>query len=294
MLDLSGPEQVFVEAREMGLPVEVVHCSSIEQVTSSAGLSIHQLQSFEQIPVAEGDYIIIPGTDLNYTLSNPIPKKKQIHAWLRKAAEHGATICSICTGAFFLAESGLLNNKKCTTHWKRTKQLAEMFPALKVQDDVLYTEDGQMLTSAGVTAGIDLCLDIVSKLKDEQLAFDIARELVMYSRRKLDDPQISAYLSYRNHIHSGVHQLQDHIQHSIGSDLSLGTLAQLANMSERNLTRVFKKITGITINEYVSIIRREYLLKIKDDPDLTRKQMASLCGLKSERHLIRLLKSPSI
>ena len=292
MLDLSGPEQVFLEARDMGLAIDIIHCSAVAEVTSSSGLSICQLQSIDQVQIAEGDYIIIPGTDLTYTLNQPIPGKQQIFQWLRNANQQGAIICSICTGAFFLAESGLLDGLRCTTHWKRTKQLASMYPALKVQEDVLYSEEIGFLTSAGVTAGIDLSLDIVSKLKDEQLAFNVARELVVYSRRKLDDPQISAYIDYRNHIHSGIHKIQDHIQHSIGSDLSLGALSKLANMSERNLTRVFKKVTGITINEYVSIIRKEYLQKIKDDPELTRKQMASLCGLKSERHLIRLLKSP--
>lgn len=293
MLDLSGPEQVFLEAKDMGLSIDIIHCSSVEEITSSSGLSLHQLQSFNQVEVSEGDYIIIPGVDLDYTLQHPIPSKQKIYDWLRNAHQQGVIICSICTGAFFLAESGLLDEKKCTTHWKRTKQLATMYPAIKVQEDILYSEDQGLLTSAGVTAGIDLSLDIVSKLKDEQLAFNVARELVVYSRRKLDDPQISACINYRNHIHSGIHKLQDHIQQAIGTDLSLASLAKLANMSERNLTRVFKKVTGITINEYVSIIRKEYLQKIKDDPELTRKQMASLCGLKSERHLIRLLKAPA-
>lgn len=294
MLDLSGPEQVFLEAQDMGLSIDIIHCSSASQVTSSSGLAIHELTCFDQVQVSNGDYIIIPGTDLNYTLNQPIPGKKQMFQWLSNAHQQGAIICSICTGAFFLAESGLLDGKKCTTHWKRTKQLAAMYPSINVEEDILYSEDQGLLTSAGVTAGIDLSLDIVSKLQNEQLAFNVARELVVYSRRKLDDPQISAYINYRNHIHSGVHKIQDHIQHSIGGDLSLSALARLANMSERNLTRVFKKVTGITINEFVSIVRKEYLQKIKDDPELTRKQMASLCGLKSERHLIRLLKTPTV
>jgi transcriptional regulator GlxA family with amidase domain len=155
---------------------------------------------------------------------------------------------------------------------------------------VLFTEDDRVLTSAGVTAGIDLALYILSRLKDENTSFKVARELVVYMRRRANDTQQSVFLSYRNHLNTGVHHVQDFVQENISKKISISKLADVACTSPRNLTRVFKKETGITVNYYITLVRKELLKKLVSSTDVSRKEMALLCGLKSERHIIRLLK----
>ncbi|MEQ1677368.1 MAG: AraC family transcriptional regulator, partial [Chitinophagaceae bacterium] len=199
--------------------------------------------------------------------------------------------CSICTGAFFLAMTGLLDDRKCTTHWKRTGQLQAKYPQIRLMENILFTEDERIYTSAGVTAGIDMALYIVAKLKGDNFSYKVARELVVYVRRQGNEAQQSVFMGYRNHIHSGIHKVQDHIQEHIHQKLSLSQLSDIACMSSRNLTRIFKKETGVSVNEYTTLLRKERIRELLKNPDITRKQMAKQCGLKSERQVIRLMKN---
>jgi len=291
LLDLAGPDQVFNEAMGRGADILVEYCSADKLISTSSNLGITRLKPFHKTKVSKGDYIFIPGAEMNYLTRSAIPYEKEMSRWLKECYENGAFICTICTGAFFLARSGLLNMRKCTTHWKYTDTLKKKFPSLNVIADVLFTEDERIYTSAGVTAGIDMALFIVAAIKDDNFCFKVARELVVYMRRQGSDPQQSIFMNYRNHIHSGVHRIQDYLQDNINKKLTLASLGDIACMSARNLTRVFKKETGITINEYITIIRKTHLQKLVTNPDITRKQMAGLCGLKSERQVIRLLKA---
>ncbi len=291
LLDLAGPDQVFHEAIDLGADLVIEYCSVERSVSTSSHLGIARLKMFNKVKINKGDYVFVPGAEVDFLTARSFPFEKELGKWMRDAYNKGAFICSICTGAFFLARIGLLNQKKCTTHWKRTKELKERYPAVNLAEDILFTEDEGIFTSAGVTAGIDMALYIIERLRDDRFSFKVARELVVYMRRQGSELQQSVFMNYRNHIHSGVHKVQDHIQENIQLKLTLPKLADLACMSSRNLTRIFKKETGITINEYVSLIRKEYLQALITDPDLTRKQIAAMCGLKSERQVIRLLKT---
>lgn len=289
LLDLAGPDQVFLEAAGSGGNITVEYCSPEKEIFTSSNLCINKLKHFSKIKVEENDFIFIPGADVHYLMQKHIPQEKETIAWLKNAYAKGASVCSVCTGAFFLAKTGLLNGKKCTTHWKRTNELHQKFPQVNLLENILFTEDERIFTSAGVTAGIDLALYIVSKIKDENFSFKVARELVVYMRRKGNQAQQSVFMDYRNHIHSGIHEVQDYVQENISKKISLSHLADIAYMSPRNLTRIFKKETGITVNNYVTLIRKELLQNLNGSQELTRKQMADLCGLKSERQVIRLL-----
>jgi transcriptional regulator GlxA family with amidase domain len=293
LLDLAGPDQVFLEALEYGAPIAVEYCSVSKSIFSSSQLDIAKLKMFSKIKINKGDYVFIPGAEVKYLHSTSIPFEKEVGKWLRQGYESGAYLCSVCTGAFFLARLGLLNQKKCTTHWKRTKELQERYPLLNVTEDILFTEDERIFTSAGVTAGIDMALYITGRLTNENFAFKVARELVVYMRRQGHDKQQSVFMSYRNHLHTGIHHVQDYVQENIDKKISLSHLADIACTSQRNLTRIFKKETGVTVNYYMNLIRKELLRKLSDNTELSRKQMASLCGLTSERHVIRLSQSGS-
>jgi transcriptional regulator GlxA family with amidase domain len=290
LLDLAGPDQVFLEANDYNADLDIVYCGPENDLFTTSKLGIARLKNFTKIKISKGDYVIIPGADVKYLLSGAIPSEKEMLTWLRNGYETGALLCSVCTGAFFLAKTGLLNGRKCTTHWKRAKQLKQKFPLVKMEEDILFTEDGRILTSAGVTAGIDMALFIVARLSGEQTSFKVARELVIYMRRQGNEAQQSIFMQYRNHIHSGIHKVQDYVQENIQDKITLFHLADIACMSSRNLTRLFKKETGITINNYITLVRKEVLANLKTNPDLTRKQMAALCGLSSERQVIRLIK----
>jgi transcriptional regulator GlxA family with amidase domain len=291
LLDLAGPDQVFTEAIGQGAEIVLEHCSIERLISTSSNLGIAKLKMFNRVRINKGDYVFIPGAEMSFLTAPSIPYENEVSKWLNNGYNNGAFICSICTGAFFLARTGLLNRRKCTTHWKYTTELKEKYPLINLVEDILFTEDERVLTSAGVTAGIDMALYVTGKLKDDNFSFKVARELVVYMRRQGSDSQQSVFMNYRNHIHSGVHKVQDYLQENIHKKLTLMKLGDLACMSTRNLTRIFKKETGITINEYIYLIRKTYLQKLIVNPDITRKQLAALCGLKSERQVIRLLKT---
>jgi transcriptional regulator GlxA family with amidase domain len=289
LLDLSGPDQVFLEALDYGADLELEYCSFTEGLYTTSGFSLGRYQHFQDIRFTEGDYLIVPGADVKYLLSIEFRQQQALFEWLKMAHTQGVFVCSVCTGAFVLALAGLLDGKQCTTHWKRTAELQREFPKAKVVENVLYLEDRRILTSAGVTAGIDLALHLVGRIKDELVAYKVARELVVYMRRQGDDNQDSIYLQDRNHIHGSVHKVQDWLQDHVHQKTTLDELAMIACMSTRNLTRVFRKETGISIHEFNHILQKERIKTLIKNPDISRRQIAAQCGLKSERQLFRLL-----
>lgn len=290
LLDLAGADQVFYEARCYGSDIEIDYCSFEDSIKTSTLLPIGRVKDLHEITFKAGDYLIIPGAETPYLLSDEFKAKTPVFEWLKMAYSQKVILCSVCTGAFVLAIAGLLDGRKCTTHWKRTTQLQMLFPKTEVIENILFIEDGGILTSAGVTSGIDLALHIVSRLEDELFAYKVARELVIYMRRQGNHAQQSFFLQYRNHIHSGVHKVQDWLQENIHQKSSLPELAEIACMSTRNFTRIFKKETGISVNDFTTLIRKEKIKALLKRPDMTRSQIASQCGLKSERQVIRLLK----
>lgn len=290
LLDLAGADQVFYEARCYGSDIEIDYCSFENAIKTSTLLPIGKVKDLHEITFRAGDYLIIPGAETPYLLSDEFRAKTQVFEWLKMAYSQRVILCSVCTGAFVLALAGLLNGRKCTTHWKRTAQLQALFPKTEVIENILFIEDGGILTSAGVTSGIDLALHIVSQLEDDFFAYKVARELVIYMRRQGNHAQQSVFLQYRNHIHSGVHKVQDWLQENIHQKSSLPALAEIACMSTRNFTRIFKKETGISVNDFTTLIRKEKIKALLKKPDITRSQIAMQCGLKSERQIARLLR----
>jgi transcriptional regulator GlxA family with amidase domain len=290
LLDLAGPDQVFLEAKDSEADIEVIYASFTTDLTTSTQLPLGELTHFSKITVQAGDFIFVPGADIKYLQSKELDGEKALMDWVVNSYKNGAFLCSICTGAFFLAKTGLLDGKKCTTHWKRTTELQTYFPKTKVLENILFTEDERIFTSAGVTAGIDMALHILGLLKDDLFSFKVARELVIYQRRTGNQEQRSIFFEYRNHIHTGIHKVQEWLIEHIHEKPSIHHLADIACMSGRNLTRVFKKETGITINEYITLLRKEKINVLMKNPDLTRSQIAKACGLTSERHLTRLMK----
>lgn len=289
ILDLAGPDQALHEAVDFGTEFVIEYCTLGQQVTTTSGLPIGQVTHYSKIQLGKGDFLMIPGSEYDFMISSSFVSERGLFEWIRDQYDNGANICSICMGAFALAESGLLDGKNCTTHFKKTKALQERFPRIQVVENILFTDQDRIYTSAGIAAGIDLTLYIIEKLKGCHFAHLVARELVVYHRRKGNAAQESEYLTFRNHIHGGIHLVQDYIIDHIAKKMYLADLAEIANMSERNFTRIFKKETGITVNDFVTLIRKERAETLLKNPDLSRTEVANKVGLISEKQLIRIL-----
>jgi transcriptional regulator GlxA family with amidase domain len=291
LMDLAGPDQAILESIDFGADFTIEYCQLENPVISSAGLPIGNLKHFSEVQFDAGDFLVIPGSNGNYLTSDAFKKQTELLEWIRAAYQKGVNVCSICAGAFVLAECGLLDNIPCTTHFKRTKQLQDLYPKAKVIENILFTQHNGIYTSAGIASGIDLTLHIIEELKGSYFAHLVARELVVYNRRNGQQKQESDMLGFRNHIHSGVHKVQDWIIENINQKTTLNDLAEIAHMSERNFTRIFKKETAITVNDYITIIRKEKIKELLKNPDLTRSEIASYVGLQSERQLSRLIQT---
>lgn len=286
ILDLAGAVQAFYEAGYYGHPYDIVYVSDSPGQTCSAKLQLTGLKSYSTVKVIPSDIIVVAGFDLRQL---PSARKNKFHTWLRQAAAIQATICSVCTGSFSLAEAGLLDNKECTTHWKYTDRLQKEYPALKVLTNRLFVKTGNIYTSAGVTTGIDMILFLLEQRHGPAFVYQVARELVVYIRRDGAQAQESIYLQYRRHINEDIHIIQDWIIANLEKKIRVEQLAALVYTSPRNLTRLFKMTTGITIGQYLEKLRVEkavHLLHQHNKIDIITRQ----CGLQSANQLRHIVK----
>jgi transcriptional regulator GlxA family with amidase domain len=294
MLDMSGPTQAFLAAGQLlsGYPIE--YCSFREDIEDSTGLHMGRLRLYDRVEAAVGDSIFLPGFSSRLLRAYPDREAWEgVYAWLREKADAGVRICSICTGAFILARAGLLDGRACTTHWSMVPLLRQLFPAIDVREDILYIQDGNIYTSAGISSGIDLALHLLEVAHGPLLAHKVARELVVYIRRSDRHSQESVYLNFRNHLHRSVHQLQDWLIDHLDHKVTIDDMAAMVNMSARNLTRTFKLQTGISINHYITLLRLELAGTLRYSPGITMREIASRCGFANERQLQRILKGAS-
>jgi transcriptional regulator GlxA family with amidase domain len=306
ILDLAGPLQAFSEARGR---YRIRVCSTQDRVRSHQGIVLADLDRLpeidrgSQIADRRGDaaravdgavglrsaicdlrsIVVVPGMPYAATMK----VERAVTRWLASAARAGAHIASVCTGAFIVGKAGLLDGRRCTTHWSRTSELARRFPRAKVLDDRLYVSDGNLTTSAGIASGIDMALAFIEQADGPIVAAEVAREMVVYLRRDGAQKQSSVYLDYRTHIHPGVHRVQDFIVQNPRSRVTLGDLAELAGMSSRSLTRTFRAATGISVHQFSTRVRAELARTLMHDPGLTMEAVAQRAGF-SARQLRRL------
>ena len=290
LLDLAGPVQVFTEAKFYGMEIEIEFYTFSEEPISTAGLGFGKVANFKTAKLKEGDFIFVPGMDMEYVNSIPFKAEREFFTWLKECSDKKTTVCSICNGAFALGHAGLLKDTECTTHWRRVKELQMQFPTAKVVADILFVKSNNVYTSAGISAGIDLALAILEDLKGPLYTHKVARGLVVYHRRSGKHNQQSIYLDYRNHINPQVHEVQDYLIDNLSKENDIETLASLVGMSSRNLSRVFKEKTGSTVLEYLTLLRKEYANTMLNNPEYTIEYIASRCGFKTARQLQRILK----
>jgi transcriptional regulator GlxA family with amidase domain len=281
VLDFAGPLQAFFEANSFGAKYRIEHCAVVPQATTNQGLKLGGLEALPA--VAADDLVIVPG----FT-PGMVHLPRSLIRWLKRSYDRGAKITSVCTGAFALAQAGLLKNRRCTTHWKRTGELQKLCLSAEVLADRLFVEDGRITTSAGIAAGIDMALALIEGDYGPLVAAKVAREMVVYLRRDAHHPQQSVYLDYRTHLHPGVHSVQDWLTSHPSRKARIEELAKVAHMSPRNLTRVFREVTGVSIQNYRTRLRLERARTLMNNPDLTLEAIAGECGFQDARQLRRV------
>jgi transcriptional regulator GlxA family with amidase domain len=295
LLDITGPAHIFYEALSYGAPVQLhftnVHTNQAS-IESSSQLALAGLVDFNTLTLNKGDVIFVPGLEANLLLDDHFltNSSRPFQQWLTQQYQQDITICSVCTGAYLLAQAGLLDQKACTTHWKYLERFAQRYPQAQVQQNRLFVQSGHLYTSAGVAAGIDLSLYVLEQLFGPRFTTQIAKEVVVYLRRTSTDPQLSVFLQYRNHLDDRIHKAQDILSQSLDKKLNIEQLAEQLHMSGRNLTRLFRKTTNITINQYLDQLRTERARQLLRE-GLTMPAIAASCGLKSTNHLRQLLKN---
>ena len=237
---------------------------------TSSGLTL--LPDVDLMAVPSPDTVIVPGGKGTRS-SDPM-----VVDWLRRHAAKIRRVASVCSGAFLLAEAGLLTGRRATTHWSVCDSLARRYPDVQVDRQPIFVRDGPIATSAGVTAGIDLALALVEEDVGREIALAIARHLVMFLRRPGNQAQFSAQLSAQVAARPGLREVQRWIADNPHTDLSVPLLARLANLSPRQFARAFTSEVGQTPGRYVDAVRLEAARRLLHDSDDGLERVAARCG----------------
>jgi transcriptional regulator GlxA family with amidase domain len=254
LLDLAGPAQVFSTAADLGYDYTLGYVAEREEIPTAQGVPIRAGTAWPEL--GPEDLVVVPGWR-----SPVLGDNGQLDASsLRRLSDYhraGGTVASVCAGAFALARAGLLDGRRCTTHHDLQDELARRYPKATVVRDVLYVGDGRVITSAGIASGIDLALHLVAVRHGPGVAARIARSMVVYARRNGEEQQASAMLRHRSHLSDVVHRVQDLIDAGFTTRLALADLAAAGGVSQRTLTRLFGKATGMTPLRYQQVLRVE-------------------------------------
>lgn len=191
-------------------------------------------------------------------------------------------LLSVCSGALLAADAGLLAGRRCTTHHELLDTLARRASGSLPVANRVFVVDGPVATSAGVTAGIDLALHLISITCGDAVAAAVARDMVVYLRRGPEDPQLSPLLAWRNHLHPAVHRVQDAVCERPGSEWTAEALAEVAHVTPRHLSRLFREQAGISPREYVERVRSALARQALSE-GATAEQASELAGFSSAR-----------
>jgi transcriptional regulator GlxA family with amidase domain len=277
LLDVIGPTDVFAEAaRQLGDPrayrVQVIGTES-DVLKGSSGL---RLLVDATVATHRGaiDTLLVAGSPH----VEEVAANEALQGWLKRQSRQVRRIGSVCSGAFVLAAAGLLRGKKVATHWNAAERLGVLYPDTEVDADAIYIRDGNLYTSAGVTAGMDLALALVEEDHGRELALQVAREMVMFLKRPGGQSQFSAHLAAQTSERSAIREVQDHVLANLRANLSVPALAAAAGMSERNFARVFRAEAGMTPADFVESARIEAARRRVEESDIPLKKLADEVG----------------
>jgi transcriptional regulator GlxA family with amidase domain len=283
LLDVTGPIEVFTSANDFGgrYRLEVVSADGLDVITSGgtrlgADLSVDDVRE-------PCDVLIIPG-------GAEWEKLIRDDAFLEVVRQlHGRARCtaSVCTGAFLLAAAGLLDGRRATTHWRNASQLASRFPAVQVESDAIFVQDGQLMTSAGVSAGIDLSLAIVERHFGARVARAVAKDMVVFMQRPGGQSQFSVRSQAVHTRHEMLRHVLDAVVEDPAGNHTLPAMARRAGVSARHVTRLFDDEVGTTPARYVEQVRMEAARAMLESGDDTMAVVARRAGFGSPESLRR-------
>lgn len=286
LLDYAGPAETLRMAADTGADLSVTTCAPAPELPTSMGITLSGLSPLPA-NVPDGALVIVAGNaqeELDYARAEALT----VIDWLAALRGRDIRVASICSGALLLARAGWLDARPCTTHHALLDMLRQSAPSARVMEDRVFVDDGQVVTSAGITTGIDLALYLVEQHFGAELAARVARRLVMYARRGPNDPQLSPWLAHRNHLHPVVHKVQDAITRDPVRRWTLEELAELAHVGPRHLTRLFSRHAGIGVVAYQQQLRIARARQLLADPTLSMERVAEQCGFASARDFRRV------
>jgi transcriptional regulator GlxA family with amidase domain len=280
-LDAVGPLEVFDHASTaLGRAAYEVQLAAPTPglVTASSGVGVVADRSLAQIDPRDVDTLVVAGGNGVYDLLGDA----SLVADIRRLAEGARRVASVCTGAYLLAESGLLDGHRVTTHWLACDDLQQRYPALEVDPEPIFVCDGGLATSAGVTAGMDLALQFVEDDHGHALALDVARSLVLFLRRPGSQAQLSAPLAGQLAESSPLRELQEWVVEHLADDLTVDRLAARVHQSPRTFARRFRDQVGLTPGRWVESLRLEQARRLLEEGRQPVEEVARRCGLRSE------------
>lgn len=289
-VEAIGPMSVFEYAnlhlqrrgKGPGYDVRVASCK-LGPVRSDTLMSLDATKVLS--PLALPDSAIIVGAR---HIQQALSDSAAIIDWVASAAPRIERLASLCSGAFFLAAAGVLDGKRATTHWGVAERLQADFPAIQVDMDAIFIRSGNVWTSAGVTAGIDLALALVEEDFGRDLALEVATEMVVFLKRPGGQSQFSAHLLSERTTRPNIRELQNWILNHLHEKLTVAQLAQKAMMSERHFTRVFQQEVGLSTQEYIEQCRFEGATAALAELAMPLKTVAARAGFRDEAHMRRV------
>lgn len=260
-LDVTGPLEVFAGAELHTPGTYRMRTASLDggPVRTSSGLTLVPDQDLADAPAPHT--LLVPG---GQGTRRPA-RDPRLTDWLREHGPRAQRLVSVCTGAVLLAEAGLLDGRRATTHWAYCDKLARDHPSVEVDPDPIFVRDGHVFTSAGVTSGIDLALALVEEDLGREVALTIARHLVVFLRRPGNQAQFSAQLAAQTARREPLREVQQWITEHPDGDLAVESLAARAALSPRHFARAFQAETGMTPGRYVDRVRLEHARRLLED-----------------------------
>lgn len=283
-LDVAGPLDVFAEANGLVRRGDRYRCFIVAEskvpMRTSSGMMLTAHLDLSEAERKFHTVLVAGGPDLPKQPPNAV-----VSDWLRRWGTRAKRFGSVCTGAFALADAGLLDGKIVTTHWQNAAQLAVQYPAARVEHDRIYSRDGKLITSAGVTAGIDLALALVSEDHGAAISLACAKRLVVVTQRQGGQSQFSPLLLPPYDVTTPVGRVQAYVVANLAEPLPVERLARIAGTSARTIARKFVRDLGVTPHDFVEGVRLEQARNLLEATDLALKSISYECGFASPEHM---------
>jgi len=297
LLDLAGPAEAFrLAGKNVPGSYRLHFIAPARSIQAAIGL---QLASLEPLParLPQDSIVVLTGVS-GKTVDLDEPVTQRVIAWLQTGVTSSGMLLCVCAGSVIAGKAGLLSGRECTTHHSHIEELREVAPDAQVVDNRIFVEDGSVLSSAGVTAGLDLALHVVGNQLGPRVAADVARDLVVYLRRSGSDPALSPWVQHRNHLHPAVHRVQDAVTRRPAASWTSSELSAVACTSPRNLARLFADHAHCSPLDYVQLIRFAFAKELVTQSKLDLERIAVRAGFRSAQQLRRVwarweLRTPS-